>query len=275
MIQTIDHRILSSLKEFFRHKISKELVAYKNRTLTLYENSSVRVANKAVYSSPFAQWCYDTSVTGANVPTQVSDGKTRSDGAIFDFSNGRVLLPSINTGLNLTVNVAVNEFNYYVSTKSDQQFISETNFEKPYDFASPTTFVKPDSLITPAVIFKFRNTKTEDFTLGGGMMDQWTARAIIVCFNEWEALGAQNIIRKYTGQYFPILDDTPLNEYNDLKNPSWTYSTYLGETNPAKMGLIDSCDITALEIDSFSHKNPGILVYLASLKIKVPNLNTI
>ena len=29
MIQTIDHRILSSLKEFFRHKISKELVAEK------------------------------------------------------------------------------------------------------------------------------------------------------------------------------------------------------------------------------------------------------
>lgn len=273
MIKTIDHRILSSLKEFLRYRISTELSAFQNKTVTLYENNSVRIANKAVYSSPYAQWCYDTSVTGANVPTQVSDGKDRDDGAIFDFNNGRVLLPSANTGLSLTANVAVNEFNYYISTKSDQKFISETKFDTLYDLSVANAPIMPDSLIAPCVVFKFRSTKTEDFTLGGGRMDEWMARAIVVCFNEMEALGVQRVIRNYIGRYFPILDDddTPLNEYGDLKNPSWNYAPFLNENDPSKLAFIESGEITALEIDSFSRKNPGIIVYLASLKIKVPN----
>lgn len=271
MIRTLDHKVLSSFKEYASNKILNDLQAYKNKTVSFYENYDSRVQNKVVYSSPYAQWNYNSSVSGSNIPTGTSDGANRSSGIVFDFINGRVLRNSGQTELNLTANVAVNEINFYISSKSDDKFISETKFDTLYDLAQANTFIRPDSVIAPCVFFKFRRTTQNDFSLGGGAMNEWSVRLIAMTLDLDMMIGIQNVCRNMIQKNFPLLETTPLNEYGDLKSPPWDYNSIASSATQDRMLYIEDGVFVNLEVDSFSHNNPNMLVSMATFEIKLPN----
>jgi hypothetical protein len=271
MIRTLDHKILSSFKEYASNKILNDLQAYKNKTVTLYENTDNRVKNKVVYSSPFAQWVYNSSVSGAQIPTVTSDAVGRPGGAIFDFVNGRVFRTTGQTGLSLTTNVSVNEINFYISSKSDERFISETKFETLYDLATANTFIQPDSVIAPCIFFKFRRTDREEIGFGGLNMNRWSVRLIAITLDLDMMTGIQNVARNMIGKHFPLLSTTPLNEFGDLKSTPWNYNTLAAAASQDSILFIEDGVFVNLEIDSFSHNNPNLLVSMATFEIKLPN----
>lgn len=270
MLITNDHKILSSFKEYVSHRILNNLQAYSNKTVTLYENTDERIRNMVTYSSPYAQWVYDSSVSGANIPLALSDGTDRSDGAKFDFINGRVFLPSGMTGKTVTANVAVNEMNFYIDSRSEDRFISEAKFDTLHDLATANTFIKSDSIIAPCAFFRYRKTKTEDYTLGGLNMNTWYVRVIFLSLDQFTNIAMQNVCRNIVNTYFPVLDSTPLNEYGDLKLEGWQYTDEQA-VSQSRIVYVKDGDFVNMEIDSFSHENPNIIVSMANFELILPN----
>lgn len=270
MIETSDHKILSSFKEYVSHRILNNLQAYKNKTVSLYENVDERIKNMVTYSSPYAQWVYDSSVSGANIPSVLSDGTDRSDGAKFDFVNGRVFLPSGMTGKTVTVDVAVNEMNFYIDSRSEDRFISEAKFDTLYDLAQANTYIKSDSIIASCAFFRYRKTRTEDYSLGGLNMNTWYVRVIFLSLDQFTNIAMQNVCRNIINTYFPLIDQTPLNEYGDVKIQDWRY-TDEQTVDQSRIVYVKDGDFVNMEIDSFSHKNPNIIVSMANFELKLPN----
>ena len=93
------HKLGSSLAFFLEHKVLNKGQAYTNVSGDLYDSDQIPFNGFTFSSSPDAQWVYDSSVSGAIIPsgmnhTEVISGVTvntftsRESGVNLNFLNG-------------------------------------------------------------------------------------------------------------------------------------------------------------------------------------------
>ena len=96
MKPTFAHDVLNSFFLWFDNFAMKKGDAYVTYTTKLYPTTDDRLgAGKIIYASPYKQWVYDKSITGATIPSGFTiDGSFKSiSGFCFSsfFSNPLVL----------------------------------------------------------------------------------------------------------------------------------------------------------------------------------------
>lgn len=279
MILTTDHKVLSSFKEYLSYKVLNDLQAYQNRNVNLYEYpSTIRIKNKSVYGSPYAQWVYDSSVSGANVPTGIYSGsgsgvigRSGAQSLKLDYKNGRAIMASGNTGMSLTANVAVKEINFYTTSDSEERLIFENTYQVLPDIQAATNYVPPDTVIAPCIFCKLMDVKADELSLGGMTYAEWKIRVIAICATEAQIIGVGSVIRKMFGDVFPLLDSTPLDELNDIKSPPWNYVSNLSSIANDKIIYVDDVMFRYKEIDSFAKKNPRLLLGIGEIDLRKDN----
>ena len=108
MKAAFSHNLINSFFLWFDNFLLKKADAHKTYTTKLYNYSDERLGgDKIVYGSPYKQWVYDQSITGATIPSGLTiDGSflsTGTSGMQFDFDNGRVIFNSgVSSGLDIT-----------------------------------------------------------------------------------------------------------------------------------------------------------------------------
>ena len=136
MKKILDHTIISSFKEYISYKLLHDLEAYTNKSVNLHQYVPARkIAGKDIYGAPYAQWTYDSSVSGAQIPTGSSNLGRGQSGLSIDFKNGRVL---VNSGISVAgpINVSIPDFNLYITTTSVQKILLEKKFEYAPDLVA-------------------------------------------------------------------------------------------------------------------------------------------
>ena len=114
MKPTFSHNVVNSFFLWFDHFLMTKGEAYKTFTTKLYNYSDPRLGgDKVVYGSPYKQWVYDKSITGATIPTGFTiNGSivpTGTSGMKIDFDNGRIIFNSgVSTDLNITGTYSLN-----------------------------------------------------------------------------------------------------------------------------------------------------------------------
>jgi hypothetical protein len=268
MKKIIDHDIISSFKEFLSYSLLNDLEAFRNVNVPLYATTPARrFAGKDVYGSPFAQWVYDSSIAGANIPSGVGALNRGVSGLSIDFKNGRVL---VNSGVPITgsIPVSIPDFNIYVTTTSAQKIFLENKFEYAPYLKAPTSAIKADSIIAPCIFVSYTSTENVPFQLGGVESTNFSIQVAVFADNLHHLMGVQKVIRDMSDRVFPTLSLTPFNELNDLKYGYWDY-TLVQQLNGNQENLIHINDTSfrILDLDYVNEKHPNILVGLGNVSI--------
>ena len=268
MKKIIDHDIISSFKEFLHFSLVKELEAFRNVNAPLFlTNPARKFYGKDVYGSPYAQWLYDSSISGAQIPSGVGSLNRGVSGLSIDFKNGRVL---VNSGVPITGSVPVSlpDFNIYVTTTPIQKIFMENKFEYAPYLKAPTSAIKADSIIAPCIFVSYTSTENKPFQLGGVESTNFSIQVAVFADNLHHLMGVQKIIRDMSDRVFPTLSLTPFNELNDLKYGYWDY-TLVQQLNGNQENLIHINDTSfrILDLDYVNEKHPNILVGLGNVSI--------
>jgi len=208
------------------HFITSKAEAYTNYTSTLYPNTSDdRLAAGLVsYSSPHKQWVYDSSIEGANIPTQILDNGSpinRGDhNLMFDFDNGRVIMDSTFPANKTTLqgSYAVKDFNFYITNQTEEQLIVESKFDTNGRFKQELAGIAPYKQVVPAIFVNPELSENEPYAFGGEDKTTTSIRCVIFADNTYQLDGALSVFADAKNEVFAKLnfEDYPLNEYGDV-----------------------------------------------------------
>ena len=255
MKKIVDHDIISSFKEYIHFSLVNQLEAYRNVNAPLFLTSPARsFYGKDVYGSPYAQWLYDSSISGAQIPSGVGSLNRGVSGLSIDFKNGRVL---VNTGVPITGSIPVSlpDFNIYVTTTPIQKIFIENKFEYAPYLKQPTGVIKADSIIAPCIFVSYISTENKPIQLGGLESTNFSVQVSVFADNLQHLMGVQKIVRDMSDRVFPSLSSTPFNEHNDLKSGYWNYNSLM-QTNGNQDNLIHVNDTSfrILDLDYVNEK---------------------
>ena len=248
---SLDQQILYGFQEWFEHTLLKEGRAFFNITGgTLYSGTDPKY-NVVTYSSPYYQWVYDNSISGAYVPTTGSWNVP-----VIDYKNGRTFL-SQPTG---TINYSVKEFNIYTSSNTDMDLIYEGKyFRKPTPNSRTASGSVPYNVAVPCIFLIPENQESLEIQLGGGIIEKTVKMsAFVVSDNEYNRYSVGSIFSEKLNTYFPYFNDTIFNEYGGLKSGSYNYVSRASSANGQNLCYIKGVKFTPLEHDLITRNHPNL-----------------
>jgi hypothetical protein len=199
--------------------------AYKTYTTKLYNYEDARLGgSKVIYGSPFKQWVYDKSITGATIPTGFTINgtflPTGTSGMAIDFDNGRIIFNSgVSTGLNITGTYSVKEINSYVTDQPEDNLIIENKYVTNSRFTVTETNIPPYNPVTPCMFASIETAHNTAFAFGGEDETKCIIKLVAFCENLYQLDGVLSVFGDAYNEFFSLVPMTghPLGEFNELK----------------------------------------------------------
>ena len=268
------HNVTTSFAMWLDHHLLEKGEAYQNQTGVLSYYSDPRLPNSfKCFGSQYKQWVFDSSITGAVVPSgfYVNGAfKTRADGLKIDYINGRILSTGIQTGALVTGGFAVKDYNIYLTNQNEEDLIVENNnlavnqkypwtgkYVQPYDQAIPAIYIITEG---------FHNTP---FSMGGEDESRSHFKSVIFADNPYSLDGVLSIFADSTQKVFKLQDfgDYPINEYGDVKSYPYLYDDYYDDPTPGAEMFIDHVVVSKLKDSRSRTQNPKSFVGFIDFEI--------
>lgn len=258
------HELLTSFYLWFDSFLLRRGEAYDTFTTNFYYYSDERIQNKEVFGSPYKQFVYDKSVSGASVMETISGNGTaysRGDnGLIFDYDNGRILMEDgFATGTNFSGSYSVKNFNTYISNQNEEQLILEGKYQTNSRYTRNLTYITPYDQVTPAAFLSLDRSNNQPFAYGGEDNTITNAKAVVFADNLYQLDGILSIFADSTQTIFPNIPftGTPLNEYGDVKTVEYPDGyNYTGLCEQFKDDVFMINDVT---VSKFSDRASRVL----------------
>jgi hypothetical protein len=221
--------------------------AYKTFTTKLYNYTDARLGgDKVVYGSPYKQWVYDKSITGATIPTGFTiNGSivpTGTSGMKIDFDNGRIIFNSgVSTDLNITGTYSVKEVNSYVTDQPEDNLIIENKYVTNSRFTVTENYIPPYNPVTPCIFASIETAHNTAFAFGGEDETKCIVKLVAFCENLYQLDGLLSVFGDSYNEFFSLIPMTghPLGEFNELKTGVYTtgydYNNLSNAYNSQKM----------------------------------------
>ena len=246
------HNITTSFALWLDHHLLDKGEAFTNKTGKLYYYTDPRVSNTyKVFGSPHKQWVFDSSITGATIPSGVYVSgvfKGRNNGVILDFINGRALVSGTTTGVNVTGAYSVKDFNIYLSNENEEDLILENNIEANSKFPQTGTYIAPYDESFPAIYILSDGNKNTPFAFGGEDETRSLMRGVVFAESPYQLDGALSLFADTSQKVFKLKDfsNFPITEYGDIKSGSYTYDDYY--INPSVDAELFIDDVTVSKL---------------------------
>lgn len=263
----LDHLYISSFKERLDHLITNKLQAYKNIAVPLLVDAKEdRLSGYKTANGGNRQWVYDSSVAGATIAAPAgSSGWATSK---VDFKNARLVAAGSTTvAPPATLNVAQKHFNIYVSSSTDEELFTQL-FGNKNEVITQTEAIRADNFYAPCIFVKMGRTYNEGHALGGEDRTYFDIRVSAFVRSEFEMLAVGGVIRDMKNTMTFLLDETPLDEFNDLKERPWSFSGKMAElaTAGAPKIMIEDCYFNPIKSDAINNKIPNVYIGLGTFK---------
>lgn len=236
------HNLMTSFMLWFDHELLQQGEAYSNRTGQLYALEDDRLPSEYnAYASPYKQWVSDSSVSGESDPVipDSFNGKSRDDGLIFDFDNGRVIdtQGAFANEEVVTGSFSVKDFNIYLTNQDEEDLIIENKFSFNSRYDHQPSGIAPYDQSLPAVFINTEFMKNKPFAFGGEDKTLNMVKAVVLAESEFELDGILSIFADSARKSFSKIpfDAHPITEYGDLKEGLYSYSNLSAlydESNP-------------------------------------------
>ncbi len=254
------HTLNDSFRSWFDHELTTEGRAFRNVSGQLYRVKDDKFPNLGIYSNPYGQFIFDSSIPSANVPSGVFINGVftpkGTNGLILDYNGGRAIF---NTPVNgtITASYAAKDFNIYSTTKSDAEliFAAKNQFRPKYEV--PVTGVPSNAVFGPMIYLKRDSAFNEPFALGGQDNTKTQYRAIVLTDNDYDLDGVGSIFMDASEKSFMLLNTPPLNRYGDIYSGN-SYN-YLNDVaaNYNNTNLVYINDVDFYRFDSTTETSLG------------------
>lgn len=258
MKATYVNNLMSSFYLWLDHEILYHGEAFTNYSGKLYSSPDPNFPNNSVYSSPFRQWVYDSSVPNANIPSGVFVNNNYvargASGLNIDFNKGRAILNSGINSNNITIGYSLKEYNIYYTDEREEKLL----FEKAYNVTPKTHQVTGglgylDSPY-PCIFIKHRAGENVPFAFGGEDSTETIIRCIALGSNSFSLDGLISILSDSARKVFPVLnpEDFPFNYFGDFKSGNNFNYINLCKSQPlSNLVYIDNVTVSKLdEVDN-------------------------
>jgi hypothetical protein len=250
--------LMSSFYLWLDHEILSHGEAFINNSGLLYPSLDPNFPNSKIYSSPFRQWVYDSSISNTNIPSGVivnNNFISRGvSGLNIDFNKGRVIFNSNYVNNNITLNYSFKEYNLYYTDEKEEKLL----FEKAYNITP-----KASQAISglgyldnpyPCIFIKHRMGENVPFAFGGEDSTETMVRCIVLASNSFSLDGLISILSDSARKVFPLLspEDFPFNYFGDFKSGNnFNYINLCKNQPPSNFVYIDKVTVSKLdEIDN-------------------------
>ena len=241
MKEQFQHKLTTSFFLWFDNFLLNKGEAFSNKTGEFFYYDDPRIdSDYKAYGSPYKQWVTDSSITGATMPTGVYVGGNfsgRNDTVVLDFENGRALLGGNNTGLAVTGEFAVKDFNVYMTNDTEEDLVVENKYVVNSRLPSgPYTYIQPYDDVVPAVFISSSDASNTPFALGGLQDTKVNMKAVILAEDTYQLDGVLSIFMDSIDECITPIPMTgyPITELGDLKDNSYNYTSvkdgYSGDT---------------------------------------------
>jgi|TARA_R110002020_G_scaffold311590_2_gene527175 hypothetical protein len=266
MKEQFQHKLTTSFFLWFDNFLLKKGEAFSNKTGDFFYYDDPRLdSDYKAYGSPYKQWVTDSSITGATIPTGVYVGGNfsgRNDTVVLDFENGRALLGGNNTGLAVTGEFAVKDFNVYITNDTEEDLVVENKYVVNSRLPSAAYgYIQPYDDVVPAIFISSSDAKNTPFALGGMQDTQVNMKAVILAEDTYQLDGVLSIFMDSVDECITPVPMTgyPTSELGDLKNDSYNYDTvtdgYSGDIkfyiNEARTSKLTDTDRKSLAHDLY------------------------
>jgi hypothetical protein len=232
MKEQFQHKLTTSFFLWFDNFLLTKGEAYSNKTGEFFYYNDPRLdSTYKAYGSPFKQWVTDSAVTGATMPTGVYIGGSfsgRDDGVVLDFENGRALVSGSNTGLSLTGQFSVKDFNVYMTNDTEEDLVVENKYAVNSRLPSgPYTYIEPYDDVVPAIFISSSDADNKPFALGGMQDTTVSMKAVILAEDTYQLDGVLSIFMDSVDECINPIPMTgyPVTELGDLKDGSYNYTS--------------------------------------------------
>ena len=268
------HNVTTSFAMWFDHHLLEKGEAFQNQTGVLSYYSDPRLPNSLKsFGSLYKQWVFDSSISGATVPSGVyvnGTFKGRSDGVKIDYINGRVLSTGIPTGAAVTGSFAVKDYNIYLTNENEEDLIIENNnLAANQQFPWTGKYVQPYDQTIPAVYIITEGFHNTPFAFGGEDESRSHIKCVVFSDTAYSLDGVLSIFADSTQKVFNLEDfsNYPINEYGDVKTPPYTYNDYYDDPTPNAEMFIDHVVVSKLKDSRSRTQNPKSFVGFIDFEI--------
>lgn len=268
-----------SFCSYIEHQILNKGQAYTNYGSIFYPTKEVELPNYSVYGAPFKQFVYDSSVSGAYIPSGVyvngnftSKGTT---GLMIDHINGRAIFSGGNNNFTVSGNYAVKDFNIYPTTKSDEQLLYETKYQINPSFNRQQGPLDKEHVSIPGIFIINSNFSNEPYAFGGLQETTIHIHCLILAESKdaLDALGNIMIDEKYS--YFNVISQTPLTYFGDLKSDPFNYAGLTTSNTSPILGYISDADFYRISNREFTNRYTDLRVGLVDYSIKLVRMTKV
>jgi hypothetical protein len=241
------HTLTNSFMLWFDNFLLKKGDAYSNQTGQFYHTSDDFLQDSYVpFSSPYKQFVSDSSIVGATLPTGIA-----GNSHYIDYDNGRIVETGSNytSSSTITGTFAVKDFNIYFTNETEDDLIVEKKFE--LNSRIPTyndSGIDPYDQVVPAVFLSTATMQNNPLAFGGEEQTTVRANAVALSDDPYKLDGILSIFGdSHNEVFYPIpMSGHPMDEYGDLKNGSYSYSTLSNEYSNNKPFLVDNVTTSKL-----------------------------
>jgi len=261
MISTYLHTLNDSFRLWFENQFLSEGSGFRNVSGQLYKTDDLAYKNSGVYSNPYGQWVYDSSIGGANIPSGVFvDGRfipRGTSGLVLDFERGRAIFATNNIRGTVTASYASKDFSVYSTTLPDNLLIFADKLQFRPKFNVPITGIPAGRQVAPLVYLKRDVTYNEPWALGGQDLTTTNYRAIAMSDSDYNLDALGSIMADANKKNFMLLNTQPLNRHGDLTTG---YYNYINDytTNYNNTTLVHIADTDFYRFDANSEVAVGV-----------------
>ena len=268
MIPQYDHNLGSYFTLFLENALLKKGEAFTNTTGTFYPSDQNQINGLNFSNSSYGQWVYDSSITGAIIPSSIFvdslEVNRGTSGISIDFLNGGAYHQDFG---NSTISGAFSykDFNVYFKPENETQVILRDAFrsKNPLYALTGSNNLKINA---PCIIVSSRNSTSEPFAFGGLDETTYNLQALVLTDNYYNLDGALSIFRDLREEYFSVGDfeKIPWNAKGDLKDDYFNYDVVSSGISGAydkvfiDNVIINSTNSAASADDVYSEFNIGL-----------------
>lgn len=248
MKYSLDHNIEPSAYLWLDYVLVEQNEAFANYSGAL-RSSTQLVSGLNSYSAPHRQFVYDSSVSGAFVPSGVSIGGTFAPtGASvkIDYYRGQALLTG--SPASVTARYSYKEFNIYFTDSSEKQILFENKFVlAPRSQPKNENFDAKD-LSYPCIFIKSSAGDNKMECFEGCGRTTIPVRLIILAENFFQYRAVTSALRDKKDKWMPIFNpnELPFDEYYSLKNGPFDYSESVKsiQTDAGRLAYISDVSVS-------------------------------
>jgi hypothetical protein len=260
----LDHEILSKGRAF---------INYSGQLYKSYDPSYEGMSS--VYSSPFKQWVYDSSISGATIPSGIYDGNTfiprDTDGLAIDYNHGRVIFDdNIINNNRLTANYSLKEFNIYFTDEREDKLLFENSYSVRPKFTQITGGLSYQEIPYPCIFIKSRSTENKPFALGGQDSTETLIRCIILAKDSFSLDSVVSVLNDSARKVFPILNpiDFPFNYLGDFKTgTNFDYMNLCRNQPFSNYTYIDRVTVSKMDETTNMYVNKKVMIAIVDFEL--------